>query len=126
MMTIAATIILVVLALLAVFQLVLIAGAPLGRFAWGGQHVVLPPRLRIGSAVSIIIYAFIALIVADKAGLTQVMGTGNFLNISLWVVTVYLALGIGMNAISRSKFERYTMTPVATLLTICLGIVAAV
>jgi hypothetical protein len=42
-----------VLAGLTVFQAALIAGAPLGRFAWGGQHDVLPAKLRIGSAVSI-------------------------------------------------------------------------
>ncbi|MEW9873186.1 hypothetical protein [Arthrobacter sp. HS15c] len=40
------------LAALAVFQAALIAGAPLGRFAWGGQHDVLPAKLRIGSATS--------------------------------------------------------------------------
>ena len=45
----------VILALLAVFQLALVLGAPLGRFAWGGTHRVLPARLRIGSAVSIVI-----------------------------------------------------------------------
>ena len=43
----------VLLAGLAVFQVALIAGAPLARFAWGGQHRVLPTRLRIGSAVSV-------------------------------------------------------------------------
>ena len=43
----------VILAALAVFQLALAAGAPLGRFAWGGSHEVLPPRLRVGSLVSI-------------------------------------------------------------------------
>ena len=47
----------VLLALLAVFQLALALGAPLGHFAWGGAHRVLPRRLRIGSLVSIVIYA---------------------------------------------------------------------
>ena len=37
---------------LAVFQALLALGAPLGAFAWGGQHRVLPTRLRVGSAVS--------------------------------------------------------------------------
>ena len=36
----------ILMAALAVFQAALIAGAPLGRFAWGGQHDVLPAKLR--------------------------------------------------------------------------------
>ncbi len=36
-MTIAATISIVILALLSTFQLALAAGAPLGKFAWGGR-----------------------------------------------------------------------------------------
>ena len=47
------------LAGLAVFQVALIAGAPLGRMAWGGQHRVLPAP-RLGSAASIPLYRFFA------------------------------------------------------------------
>ena len=35
-------------------------GAPLGRTAWGGQHRALPAKLRIGSAISIAVYAWFA------------------------------------------------------------------
>ncbi|HET9880007.1 MAG TPA: hypothetical protein VFQ81_11990 [Candidatus Limnocylindria bacterium] len=42
----------VLLAVIAMFQLALAAGAPLGAMAWGGGHPgVLPPRLRVASAV---------------------------------------------------------------------------
>jgi hypothetical protein len=58
-----------ILAVLGVFQLALIAGAPLGRLAWGGQHEVLPPKLRLGSAVSIALYGFFAYIALARAGL---------------------------------------------------------
>jgi hypothetical protein len=37
---------------------------------------------------------------------------------------VYFALGIVMNAMSRSKPERYTMTPVAIVLTVLSLIIA--
>ena len=36
--------------------------------------------------------------------------------IGAWVGVAYLALGIPMNAISRSKPERFTMTPVVIML----------
>lgn len=64
---IAAVLLTVALALLAAFQLALILGAPIGQFAWGGQHRVLSVGLRIGSAVGIVIHLFIALLALDRA-----------------------------------------------------------
>jgi hypothetical protein len=61
--TIAAVLTCVLLGTLAVFQLFLVFGAPLGRFAWAGQHRVLPRSHRVGSVVSIVIYALLAAIV---------------------------------------------------------------
>ncbi|WP_244292716.1 hypothetical protein [[Micrococcus luteus] ATCC 49442] len=52
---------------MAVFQAALIAGAPLGHLVWGGRHKVLPPNLRIGSAVSIVLYALFAYIAGLSA-----------------------------------------------------------
>jgi hypothetical protein len=104
-----------VLLLLAVFQLALACGAPLGRFAWGGQHRVLPPRLRVGSAVSILIYALIDVIAWDRVGAIDVFPE-PFSEVAMWVVFAYFALGILMNAISRSKPERFTMVPVTIVL----------
>jgi hypothetical protein len=106
----------VVLGLLAVFQLLLIAGLPLGRFAWGGQHDVLPRTLRIGSVVSILLYVLFALVVLDASKLTDVFTSEMFVSIGIWVLTAYFALGVLMNGISRSKPERFTMAPVSLVL----------
>ncbi|HWM16855.1 MAG TPA: hypothetical protein VNP97_09720 [Microbacterium sp.] len=107
----------VVLAVLAVFQVALIFGAPLGRFAWGGQHRVLPARLRIGSAVAILIYALIAVIAWDRVGAIEVFPE-PFSEVAMWVVFAYFTLGIVLNAISRSKPERYAMVPVSIVLAV--------
>ena len=113
----------VILAALAVFQLALALGAPLGRFAWGGAHRVLPARLRIGSLVSIVIYAVIAVLALDRAGLIDVVPDGVSI-VGMWIVFGYFVLGIVMNALSRSKPERYTMTPVVTVLAVLSLLVA--
>lgn len=105
-----------ILALLSVFQLALAAGAPLGRFAWGGGHERLPAPLRIGSLVSILIYAAFAIIVLERARLAALLPWPDIAGIGIWVITAYMALGIVMNAISRSKPERMVMIPVALLL----------
>ena len=113
----------VILALLAVFQLALALGAPLGRFAWGGQHRVLPTRLRIGSLVSIVIYGLVAVLALDKVGLIDVV-PDVVSDIGMWIVFAYFVLGIPLNAISRSKSERYTMTPVVAVLAVLSLLVA--
>jgi hypothetical protein len=103
------------LAALAVLQLLLVAGAPLGRFAWGGQHAVLPPQLRIGSAVAIVLYVVFAVLVLQGAEVLDVL-PGRLVDVALWVLTGYLALGTAVNAASRSRSERAVMTPVTAVL----------
>jgi hypothetical protein len=110
-----------VLAGLAVFQAFLVAGRPWGRFAWGGQHTVLPTRLRIGSVVSIVLYALFGLIILATAE-RAVDGTGaGTTDVGIWALTAYFGLGIVLNAVSRSRPERLVMTPVVLLLAaVCL------
>ena len=112
------------LSLLSLFQLSLALGAPMGQFAWGGKYKVLPRNLRIGSTLSLIIYLGIAICLLSKSGIYQIIQQGTFLNILVWVIFVYLVLGIFMNAISRSKRERYAMTPIVILLASCALTVA--
>lgn len=113
----------VLLVLLGAFQLALAAGAPLGRFAWGGQHRVLPTRLRIGSVVSILIYAVIVLLTWSRVGAIDLFPR-VVSEVGMWVVFGYFALGIVMNALSRSKPERFTMTPVCLVLAVLAFFVA--
>jgi hypothetical protein len=120
---VAANVALLILLALAAFQAALIAGTPFGHFAWGGQHRVLPLRLRIGSAVSIVIYAAFAAIIAQRAGLWGFLPAG-VVDVGIWVFVAYLALGVPLNAISRSRAERLTMTPVVLVLFLAVLIVA--
>jgi hypothetical protein len=111
----AAVLALVLLAALAVFQGLLVAGRPLGRFAWGGQHEVLPVGLRVGSVVSIALYAVFAVLILQAAGRHSLLPDG-VAGVAMWVLAGYFVLGIPLNAISRSRPERLVMTPVVTLL----------
>jgi hypothetical protein len=110
----------VLLGCLTVLQLLLLAGAPLGRFAWGGRNVVLPRSLRIGSAVSIALYAVFAVLMLQAAGAFDLL-PGALVVVAIWVLTAYFAVGVAMNAASRSREERLVMTPVAlALAVVCL------
>src|SRR5690606_27917539 len=98
----ALAVILTLLTALSILQLAVAAGAPLGRFVWGGQHATLPPGLRFGSAASPLIYAFIAVVLLERAGTMNALPSG-FTNPAAWAVTGYFTLGIAMNGISRSR-----------------------
>lgn len=108
---------------LGAFQALLIAGAPLGRFAWGGQHEVLPRNLRIGSVVAIGLYVLFALVLLDRSGLLSLV-PDPLSGVAAWVLAAYGIVGTGMNSISRSLPERYLMTPLTVILTICFVVVA--
>ncbi|MEN3266237.1 hypothetical protein [Pseudonocardia sp.] len=124
MTTFAAVLTCVLLGTLAVFQLFLVLGAPLGRFAWGGQHRVLPRSLRVGSVVSIVIYAFLAAIVLARANLVSSGIPEGFLRTATWIVVAYFFVGIGLNLASRSKPERAVMSPVSAVLCALCAVVA--
>jgi hypothetical protein len=112
-----------VTAALALFQIALAAGAPWGRFAWGGASAKLPVALRIGSGVSLLIYGACAAIVLDRATLIDVVAD-DVSGVGAWLVAGFFSLGVVMNAISRSKPERFTMTPVALALAASAYVVA--
>lgn len=120
----AALVFCVTIGLLGVFQLALAAGAPWGRLAWGGGHERLPAAYRVGSLVSILIYAVFATIVLERAGLIAVLTSPEIARVGAWMIAGYMALGIVMNAISRSLPERFVMTPVAILLCSSAALVA--
>ncbi|MDR7186067.1 hypothetical protein J2X85_003103 [Microbacterium trichothecenolyticum] len=111
----AAVVACLVLGGLAVLQICVAAGAPWGRLVWGGAHRVLPRGLRIASAASVLLYAGFAAVLLSRAGILP--GDDSIaVRILTWVLFAYFAVGIVMNAISRSRAERLTMTPVCLVL----------
>ena len=114
---------LALLAALAVLQVLVASGLPLGRFVWGGAHRVLPRRLRIGSAVSVPVYAGFAVLLLSRAG--ALPGADNVIVVVLtWVLFAYFAFGVVLNGISRSRAERFTMTPACAVLAVTALIIA--
>jgi hypothetical protein len=108
---------------LGVFQLLLAAGAPIGHFAWGGEHRVLPANLRLGSVVATVLYVAFALVVLDRASLVSVLPE-MAAQVGVWVIAGVFLLGAIPNLISRSMPERYVMAPLTLLMSGLSGIVA--
>ncbi len=106
---------------LGVFKLLLILGKPLGEYAWGGQNKVLPTKLRVASATSILLYVILAWVILAWSGVISSSTSRVWLYTGMWILTVYFAAGVLLNLASRSKKERKVMVPVtATLATLYL------
>lgn len=112
-----------VLLALGVLQALGAAGKPVGNALWGGQHRVLPRRLRIGSIIAIGLYAVFAAIVLTRNGVFS-GGDTVLVRVLTWVLAGYFVLGIVTNAVSRSPIERRVMTPTCVILAIATVIVA--
>lgn len=109
-MTIAAVALTVMLGLLAIFQIALAAGAPLGKFAWGGQHAILSLSLRFGAASAVLRYAFVAFIALDRSGIIAVL-PDEFSFWVMWIVVAHLGLSVILSLLSASKYEKMTLAP---------------
>jgi hypothetical protein len=123
-MTLAAVVAVVLVAIIAVFQLALALGAPLGKAAWGGRNEgVLAMRLRIASGLAaVVVYPFIALYVLASADLIDLewLPTGAT---GMWVLTGFFTLGTVANLASRSKIERI-WAPVSLAIAVCCATIA--
>lgn len=95
----------------AVFQVALVLGAPLGELTLGGKFPGrLPGKIRILAMVQFVIILFFASIVASRAGLAFA-GMANFSRIGGWVVFGFFILGSLANLSSPSKKEQMIMGP---------------
>ena len=125
-MEVAAIIAVVLLAVVAVFQITLALGAPLGKAAWGGQQeAVLPGRFRIASAVAgAIIYPLIILLVMISSDLVAADWLPRIGSAVMWALAALFTIGALGNFASRSKIERI-WGPVSLGIAVCCGVIAA-
>jgi len=106
------------------FQVLLAAGMPLGRAAWGGQYVVLPAKLRLGSVAAAGILGLALWVVLARAGLAAPGGASTIIRVAAWVFGGYFGLNTLGNLASKSALERMVMTPATLVLAACFVTVA--
>lgn len=102
-----------------IFHVLVAAGLPWGRFTQGGQHDgQLPIKGRMIAVASTIIIALFIIVALTRSG-RILHEYSSVSHTAMWVVTVYMALGVVLNAISRCKAERNLWTPVVLILLLC-------
>ena len=114
----------VLLLAVAVMEVLLICGLPLGEFTMGGRHNVLPPMYRIFAASSVILQLFGAAMLLQGGGLMNMWFSGKVTKIICFVFAGFFAVNTVMNLISPSKKEKYVMTPLAAVEACCFAITA--
>lgn len=121
----AAIIAVVLMAVVAVFQIALTLGAPAGYAAWGGWHEGrLPTRLRVASGiVGLVVYPALIVFVLASSGLIDANWVPGKGKVGMWILAGVFTVGALANFASRSKRERY-WGPVSLVIAVCCAIVA--
>ena len=108
----------------AVMEVLLILGLPLGEFTMGGRHKVLPGPYRIAAASSILLQIFGALMMLQGAGFMNMWFGLAPTKVICFVFGGFFAINTVMNFISPSKKEKYVMTPLALIEAVCFIVTA--
>jgi hypothetical protein len=125
METLAARSVMAILAIVALVQLVLALGAPLGAHVYGGRAAgigePLPPGYRIASLLTVGVLLAAGWLVLARAGVVTSPAMGSPLAVrGTWVIAGLLALNTLGNLASTSAVERWgfgTATAAAAVLT---------
>ena len=114
----------VLLLAVAVMEVLLICGLPLGEFTMGGRYKVLPPLFRILAVSSLLLQLFGAAMIIQGGGLMNMWFAQNITKIICFVFAGFFAVNTVMNLISPSKKEKYVMTPLAAIEAACFAVTA--
>ena len=99
-------------------------GLPLGEFTMGGQHKILPKKFRVMAAISVAIQIFAMIIILQAGGFIPLWLSFTVTKYICFFFAAYLSLNTIMNMISKSKKEKYVMTPISLIAGICFWITA--
>jgi len=109
---------------MALLQLSLTVGSPLGEYVLGGKNKVLPTKMRFVSAAFVFVFILVGLVYLQKGSVINIGLNPMFVNILVIVNTLFLAYAIvGNGLLTKSKKERYVMTPLSIIQFVCSVIV---
>lgn len=107
-----------------IVSILLMCGLPLGELTMGGQYKVFPKKLRIVLVLQLALQIFFVIIILQMGGIIPLWFSGNVTKIICVVMAVYLSLNTVMNCISKSKKEKFIMTPLSLISAICFWVTA--
>ena len=113
-----------VFSIVIILSFLILCGLPLGELTMGGQYRVFPKELRIVLVTQLILQVFFVLIILQMGEIIPLLFSYNVTKIIGIVMAIYLSVNTVMNLISKSKKEKYIMTPLSFVTAICFWITA--
>ena len=114
----------VLFGVIAIMTVLVACGLPLGEFTMGGQHKTLPKKFRVVAVISVAIQIFAMIIILQAGGSISLWLSFKVTKYICFFFAVYLSLNTIMNMISKSKKEKYVITPLSLIAGICFWITA--
>lgn len=112
-----------VFSIVIVLSFLIVCGFPLGELTMGGRYKVFPKKLRIVLVMQLIIQIYFVVIILQMGGLIPFWFSENATKIICIIMAVYLSFNTIMNFISKSKKEKYIMTPLSAISAVCFWII---
>ena len=112
-----------VFSIVIVLSFLIVCGFPLGELTMGGRYKVFPKKLRIVLVMQLILQIFFVVIILQMGGLIPFWFSENATKIICIIMAVYLSFNTIMNFISKSKKEKYIMTPLSAISAVCFWII---
>lgn len=113
-----------VFGVIATMTVLVACGLPLGEFTMGGQHKILPKKLRVVAVISVAIQIFAMIIILQAGGFISLWWSFKVTKYICFFFAAYLSLNTIMNMLSKSRKEKYVMTPISLIAGICFWITA--
>lgn len=107
-----------------IITILIICGLPLGELTMGGQHKVFPKKLKAMLVAQLILQMFFVIIILQMGGYIPLWFSYNVTRVICIIMSVYLSLNTVMNFLSKSKKEKYVMTPLSLITAVCFWITA--
>ena len=114
----------VLFGVIAIMTVLVACGLPLGEFTMGGQHKILPKNLRVAAVISVAIQIFAMIIILQAGGFIPLFFSIKLTKYICFFFAAYLSLNTIMNMISKSRKEKYVMTPLSLIAGICFWVTA--
>ena len=107
------------LAVVIILSILLLCGLPLGELTMGGRYKVWPRKLRPVAASQLAVQVFALYILLAASGTLPCFISENVTRIVCFVFAVFFLANTVMNFFSTSKKEKYIMTPMSAISSIC-------
>lgn len=113
-----------VFSIVIVLSFLIICGLPLGELTMGGKYKIFPKNLRFILVIQLFLQMFFVVIILQLGGFIPLWFSENTTKIICIVMALYLSLNTIMNFISKSRKEKYIMTPLSAISALCFWITA--